>query len=295
MKVTKLFAYLGLTGLADNTRFNVTGTSTIGSPLDKVELPPSDIIHALRFVVFSGAAVLNLTAGTTATSTALVPGSQKVVSITCTGAVQGTTGNFVVPVTVAATFMTTQVINVTVRAGDAPDVWAAKVRTALAANVEISTRFTVGGTAAVVTLSQLPSFDDGEGFKGWATPTASITIAIATGTALVTATNSTVTAAGAITSGVKVYGGDGKDHEGNTLPTLIGITGFDCKRKVTGHNLAVTSTASTIPVRALALSGRSTEAFLDGGAAVAGGSTLTFTASQAGVSDIQIGISGKSA
>lgn len=293
MKVSKLTAFLGLIGLADNTRFNVTGTSSVGSQLAKVDLPVSDIIYALRFVVFSGAAVLNLSAGTTATSTALVAGSQKVVSITCVGPVAGTVGNLIVPVTVTVTGMATQSINVPVKAGDAVEVWTAKVRAALAANVEIASRFAVGGVNAVITLSQLPLFDDKEGFKGWAAPIATVTIAVATGTALVTVANSAVTAAGAITSGVKVFGGDGKDHEGNTLLTLLTLTGFDCKRTVAAHTLAVTSTATGVPVKAVAKSGRITEAFLDG-AAIGAGNTLTFTSSAAGLSDIQIGISGKS-
>lgn len=293
MKVSKLTAFLGLIGLADNTRFNVTGSSNVGSPMAKVELPVSDIIYALRFVMFSGASILNLTAGTTATSTALVAGSQKIVSITCAGNVTGTTGTFVVPVTVAITGMATQVVNVIVKGGEAPAVWGPKVAKALAANTEIASRVTVGGAGAVVTLSQLPIFDDKEGFKGWAAPLATITIAIATGTALVTVANSTVSAAGTVTSGVKVYGGDGKDQEGLALPSCLNLTGLDVKSTVVGHTVAITSTANTLPVKPVAKSGRFTEAFLDG-AAIGAGNLLTFTASGAGMSDIQIGISGKS-
>lgn len=293
MKVSKLTAFLGLIGLADNTRFNVTGTSSVGSPLAKVELPTSDIIYALRFVMFSGASILNLTAGTASTSTALVAGSQKIVSITCAGTVTGTSGTFVIPVTVAITGMTTQVINVNVKGGELPVDWAVKVRTALSANTEIASRCAVGGAGTAITLSQKPNFDDGEGFKGWAAPLATITIAIAAGTALVTVAASTVSAAGAITSGVKVYGGDGKDQEGIALLSCLNLTGIDCKSTVSGHTVAITSTANTVPVKPIAKSGRFTEAFLDG-AAIGAGNLLTFTASGAGVSDIQLGISGKS-
>ena len=293
MKVSKLTAFLGLNGLADNTKFNVSGASTVGSAMDKVALPPSDIIYALRFVMFSGAAILNLTAGTTATSTALVAGSQKIVTITCTGAVQGASGNFIIPVTVVATGMANQVLNVAVKAGDAADVWAVKVRKAMRDNSFIAERFEVGGIGTNITLGQLPMFNDGEGFKGWATPTPSLSIAIATGTALVTPTNSTVQAAGAITSGVKVYGGDGKDQEGLPLPSCLNLTGLDVKSTVFAHTVAITSTAHTVPVKPVAKSGRFTEAFLDG-AAIGAGNLLTFTASGAGLSDIQIGISGKS-
>ncbi len=293
MNLTSVKTSFGLSGKAAFVGFGSSGTAPIGDDAASSPVAAGDILHAVRMIVLTGSAILNINTGSAATSTTLVPGSAQAITITAAGNVAGT-GTFAIPVTVTATGMTTQVVSVSVKGGDTPTIWAAKVRTALAANEVLGPLFTVGGTGTAITLTRKPLFSTEDGlFSAHSAPLAAMTAAIAAGTAAVTVASSTVLAAGAATSGVKVIGGDGKDFEGETLPAMVKLDAWKLRSVISGLTVSQASDPTALPDKTVLLSGESADRF-DTPATIAGGNLLTFAATGTGYADIQVILAGRS-
>jgi autotransporter-associated beta strand protein len=81
------------------------------------------------------------------------PGIAQVETATATGAA-ASAGNVDVTITAAGLTGSPLTISVAVLAGDSDAVWAGKVRTALAANANVSALFTVGGTGTAIVLTR---------------------------------------------------------------------------------------------------------------------------------------------
>jgi len=129
---------------------------------------------------------------------------------------------------------------VAVANGDTASTWAGKVRTALAADADVSALFTVSGSTTAIILTRKPSYTftvPGGTLPIYVANDATINIALATGTAsgITTAATSANTTAGVASDGVKIYDGDGKDVEGVTvsLSTIQGIY-FSCSQTQIG-------------------------------------------------------------
>jgi hypothetical protein len=116
-------------------------------------------------------------------------------------------------------------LNVAVALNDTAAQWAAKVRTALAANATIAQRFDVSGTLTAIILTRKPSSTLSDGITSVpirVADDASLNISLNNGTCtgITPAATSDNTTAGVATSGVFIVDGDGKDFEGVTIPAI---------------------------------------------------------------------------
>lgn len=95
-----------------------------------------------------------------ATRAALI-GTQQVKTATAAGTASGS-GNITVTVTAAAMTNTPKAVVVAITSGDTPTVWAGKVRTALAADIDVSGFFVIGGaTTAIALTARAAAANDG--------------------------------------------------------------------------------------------------------------------------------------
>jgi hypothetical protein len=122
-------------------------------------------------------------------------------------------------------------VSVAVAASDTAAVWAGKVRTALAANATIAARFTVSGASTAIVLTRKPTTSIPVGsttvdiLPGNDT-TLNIALDNGTSTGITPAASSANTTTGVATSGARIFDGDGKDWEGNTLEEITYLRGF---------------------------------------------------------------------
>ena len=137
--------------------------------------------------------------------------------------------SLVVPIMPTGMTGTPKTINVAVLNGDTAATWAGKVRTALAADADVSAMFTVGGTTTSIVLTRKPLAT--YTIKGTSVPVyeadlASLNISLDNGTCtgITTAATSTDTAATA-TAGAYAPELDGNDFEGNAIGGISSIYG----------------------------------------------------------------------
>jgi hypothetical protein len=104
---------------------------------------------------------------------------------------------------------------------DTPTLWAAKVRTALAADSAVAAMFAVSGATTAIILTRKPttSFTVAAGTLNiYAANDGTLNINISAGpSGITTAASSANTTAGVASDGVKIYDGDGNDIEGEDL------------------------------------------------------------------------------
>lgn len=126
-----------------------------------------------------------------ASTRAALIGTQQVETATAAGTASGS-GNITVTITAAGMPNSPKAVVVAITSGDTPSVWAGKVRTALAADIDVSGFFNVGGSGTSIALTRRDAAADD----------ATMNIAIAdtdtTGiTPVVTSTSTTAGVAGA--------------------------------------------------------------------------------------------------
>ncbi len=126
------------------------------------------------------------TGATVATKTLIKAGTKQVVTATAVGTATSS-ANLTVTVTTAGMTNSPKPITVAITNGDTPAVWAPKVRTALAADTDVSAVWTVGGSGASITLTKTAAAADD--------PTANIAIAAGT-TGVTAAPTSTISTPG---------------------------------------------------------------------------------------------------
>jgi phage tail sheath gpL-like len=170
--------------------------------------------------------VLNVPDGTTDESDAWVAGVAQVETATAVGTIGSGNGNAEIIVTCDSMDNSPKTILVDVTSGDTAAVWAGKVRTALAADVDVASVFSVGGasTAIVLTVKEIgglsiPIYQDNDS-------TINIAIDNGTCTGITPAATSANTTQGVATSGCVIYDGDGKDFEGIAIPTITNLKGM---------------------------------------------------------------------
>jgi hypothetical protein len=156
-----------------------------------------------------------------------VAGAQQVETATAAGTIT-LAGNAAVVVTSTGMAGSPLTLNVAVALNDTAAQWAAKVRTALAANATIAQRFDVSGTSADIILTRKPISTLSDGVTSIPIRLdndANLNISLNNGTCtgITPAATSANTTAGVATSGVYIVDGDGKDFEG------VDITPLDTK------------------------------------------------------------------
>ena len=220
MDLTQSILSYGLRSTATPTSTNVYNDVEIGVAQTQERFADADVIYSLRAVMAGSASTLSIAQETgICTATAWVAGTMQIETATAAGTITAS-GNASVTITSAGMTGSPLTISVPVVLGDTASAWADKVRTALAADATIAARFTVGGTTTAISLTRLSSTVGGLSIRSANDATLNIALANGTCTGITAAPTSTNTTAGVATSGVTLYDGDGKDFEGNTLPSV---------------------------------------------------------------------------
>ena len=221
MAISSAQAIYGLNAAGIPSSTNVTGTVQIGPSQTQVQFLDADVAYSVRAVMAgSSSFVLDIRDATLVSSDAWVAGTAQVETATAAGTIT-LTGNASVTVTADEMTNTPKTISVAVLSGDTAAVWAGKVRTALAADVDVSDVFTVSGetTSIVLTRKSINTVIGPDFFPDNDT-TINIALDNGTCTGITTASTSANTTAGVATFGCTIYDGDGKDFEGVTIPTI---------------------------------------------------------------------------
>ena len=226
-------AAFGLTANVTATKTGSSGSLVLGKTAKTVNFTTAVKAYFLRAVFAGPGDLLNLVLRTnvTSASTAWVAGAAQVTTATAAGTVSAG-GNASVVVTSAGMAGSPKTLAVAVATSDTPTLWAAKVRTALAADAAVAARFTVGGSTTAIVLTRKPTAtfvvpSETGTLAIYAANDATLNVALATGTAtgITAAATSAATTAGVVSDGVKVYGGGATDWEGNALGTLTTLQG----------------------------------------------------------------------
>lgn len=227
-------AVYGLSATATPTSTNANGSITVGVSQTPVRFSDADVAHSLRAILCGSGdeLVVDLTDCDTTGSTAFVAGTAQVETNTVVAA-SGCASNGTMTLVLTSAGMTGSPLNVAVALTTAAHTTAALIaaaaRTALSAVAVIAARFTVGGTGADIVLTRLPTstFTVSTGTLSlYAANDATLNLAIPSGLGVTASATSTNTTAGVLTSGAKLYDGDGLDAEGVTLPSISVINGL---------------------------------------------------------------------
>jgi hypothetical protein len=249
--ISNIVAKLGLYGTFTPGKQGVSNANRIGSADSTIKLTDATKFYLVR-AIFAGSSdvlELDLTTNDTTGSTAWVAGAAQVETATAAGTIT-VSGNATVIVTAAGMTGSPKTITVAVVSGDTATLWAAKARTALAADAAVAAMFTVSGatTAIILTRKPLATFTTEDGpLNVYAANDGTLNMALAddTSTGITEAASSANTTAGVASDGVKIYGGGGVDHQGDALGTLTEFRGL--RFQVEGYGLnAVGGTSEVI-------------------------------------------------
>lgn len=246
MNLSNARATIGLSARAIPTSTGVSGSVQIGADTETTTFPEVDVAYSLR-AIFAGAGdelVMGLIGGTTTGSTAFVAGTAQVETASAIGTISAA-GDASVVITAAGMAGSPKTILVPVANGDTATVWAGKVRTALAADVAVAARFTVGGIITEVRLTRKPThiFNVKDGTLNlFAANDATLNIVLSnsTSTGIISFVSSVNTTAGVVSDGVKIYDGDGKDFEGTAITGIDTIKAVLFKNDTVGTVSAIT-------------------------------------------------------
>ena len=185
-------------------------------------------------------------------TTAWSAGTIQVVTATAAGTITGS-GNAEVVVTAANVPGSPLTFSVAVESGDLPAAWAAKVRTALAADATLSQYFDAGGSLTGITLSSKPTLShtvQGASIGAYPANDATLNISLDNGTCtgITTAATSADTIAGSASSGVYVPALDGNDFEGIATGGATNLYGIYIKNSTPAGGDSVFVTMGSIVV-----------------------------------------------
>lgn len=200
----------GLQIVGTPTKPNSTNDISVGVGLTSEALVGNYKGYSARILMGAGtSATVDLTTNTWSSLTA---GTKQVETATAAGTITAS-GNATVIVTGARITGSPVTVSVAVVNGDTAATWAAKVRTALAANTTIAALYDVGGSTTAITLT-----DKNAIYANDATLNISLDNGTCTGiTPATTSANTTSGVAGAV---LDANSGDSKDFEGVTLGTI---------------------------------------------------------------------------
>jgi hypothetical protein len=223
--ISDVRANYGLRAVGTTTYPTGSGAVSLGIENQTVRLTDADVFYAIQALVVGSASdlVINTSTGAKTDSTAWTAGAAQVETATAAGTISGA-GNASVVVTAAGMTGTPKTISVAVAGSDTAATWAGKVRTALAADTDVSALFTVGGASASIVLTRKATGTYTVGSNTvdtYAANDATLNISLDNGTCtgITTAATSANTTAGVLTAGCYVVG-DGEDFEGNALVVI---------------------------------------------------------------------------
>ena len=224
MTLTNSRASVGLQAKFTPTNTNVSGSIQIGANNESIAFDGSNAIYSLQAFFATGANfTLNPLTGVASPVQPWVAGNAQIETAIASGTATSS-GDVSVTVTAAGMNGSPKTIAVPILINDTSDQWAAKVRTALAADEDVSALFTVSGTTTLIVLTRKPIetiTGSNASVSFYAANDSTLNINLQAGTTGVTsAATSTNTTAGVETTGVLIFDGDGKDVEGNQIGTL---------------------------------------------------------------------------
>lgn len=253
MTLSSQNGYHGLVATATPANSNVSNNVKLG-----VDNAVTSLSSATKYVTFDA-----LIVGSTADlvidvsdldstgTTAWTAGTAQVETATAAGTISGS-GNASVVVTASGMTGSPKTIDVAVLASDTAAEWAAKVRTALAADTDVSALFSVSGTTTAIVLTRKATLSATIG--GTLTNvypandgTLNISLDNGTCTGITTASTSANTTAGVASAGVYVPELDGNDFEGNATGGATALYGVYIKNNSTSAD-SVLITQSTVLV-----------------------------------------------
>lgn len=226
MAISGARASYGLSAVGALSRTKVSGTAIIGQPREDLTFTDADVAYSLRAIIANASSdfVLYPFSGATTGSTSWTAGTAQVLTVAASGTITAS-GDAEVSVTDAALSGGGKAIAVAVTNGDTAAVWAAKVRTALAADTDISGLYSISGAGTSIILTLKPSaIISGVSIHKANSLSRQITLDNSTSSGI-TFAGSTTTTSGVATSGVLIYD-DGKDFQGDSLAAMSDIQGF---------------------------------------------------------------------
>lgn len=239
MTVSNARSTIGLSARVTPTAPNTSGTIQIGANDATTRFADADVVYSLQAVFCDPSGgdelVIDLFENDTTGSTAFVAGAAQVETATASGTIT-LAGDASVVVTGAGIAGSPLTIAVPVALSDTASQWAAKVRTALAANAAVSALYTVDGTTTSIRLTRKSTATiqgHNETISCYAANDSTLNVALDNGTCtgITTASSSANTTAGVLTSGVKIYGGD-QDFEGNSITPINYIKGMQFESEI---------------------------------------------------------------
>lgn len=249
MDLTQVQGFYGLRALATPTNTLAANDVQIGTANTALNISDADVVYACRAIFVGGTSTFafDVPTGTTNSATTYVAGTSQIETATAVGTITTTTANIGVVITAAGMTGSPKTVTVAVVKDDTATDWAAKVRTALNADADITTLFSVGPTAAstLIQLTRKPTDTFVVGSSSvyaFAANDSTLNIALNAGASgATTAGTSANTTAGVASSGVKVYDADGKDIEGNAIPEIDKLYGIHIQNEYGKVQMSETS------------------------------------------------------
>jgi hypothetical protein len=226
MNLTNAIATFGLNTKATPTSANTSGQITVGLPQENLRLLGADVAYSWQALI-AGATnqcVVEIESNTEDDVIGFdwAAGTAQVETATAAGTVTAA-GTATAVVTAAGLTGSPLTVTFNVANGDTAAVWAAKARTALAANAAVAAMFTVDGETTAIRLTRKPitTYTVGrETVPVYAANDGTLNIALDNGTStgITPASSSANTTAGVATDGVYAPDANGIDFEGNAIP-----------------------------------------------------------------------------
>lgn len=251
MTITNARAIYALFANATPTRVNVGTQQTIGENATQTAYTGVETAYSVGFTIAAGSnAAIDLADNDTAASDSWTAGTAQVETATAAGTIT-LSGNANVVVTAAGMTGSPKTVSVAVVNGDTPTVWAGKVRTALAADADVSAMFDVSGTTSAIVLTRKATVVNGVNFYAANDGTLNVSLDNGGCTGITTAATSANTTAGVITAGVTVESGATEDFEGNTITAMTKINGI-LIQVVSGTDVTISSAGGRVALDPLA-------------------------------------------
>ena len=245
-------AFTGLYGNATSLNSQETNEVQVGtSPTTTALTSATKIISFEALIVGSGSdLVIDISDLDSTGSTAWTAGTAQVETATAAGTITAD-GNAAVVVTAVGMTGSPKTINVAVLNGDTAAVWAGKVRTALAADADVSALFTVSGATTAIILTRKPTKT--YTLRGASVPlypandgTLNISLDNGTCTGITTAATSADTTAGVLTVGAYAPDLDGNDVFGDATSGITTLYGLLIKNDLLSDDFVTNSMSTTL-------------------------------------------------
>ena len=217
MKFNSANLSYGLNSYAAPTGTNIFNDLKIGVDSAQESFPNANVMYTVRAVMVGSESTLTIDQATSVSSgSAFVAGNAQTETATALGNITSASGT-TVAISINA-FQNDGFFSVTkqvkVLNGDTPALWAAKARASLSEDSSVTALFTVSGTGASIVITVKPNTVGGVTIYK---PNDTVSLTIANGTSVGVTPASSVRTIGNATTGVVLFGGNGKDFEGNAI------------------------------------------------------------------------------